>query len=369
MQLTQLRDQCRNLIMEASRWCTIDGALELIRAVLSQLPKIGLSDHPNGLLHNFDERHLNEKDFNEHAVSLAISKHWPSLEIAGHTPRIKLVLQELLQHASPLYGVVGRRHGEHPKFEPQAWDPSQRRGWNLAEIHPFVYPVPIAINMERWDLLEVILTRTAPPQPDDILETLAMALDTTYREVNPAVIRDILQNSPVDVGALIPRPATGAETGNNITGHVSPLYYLLKTFCNAHVRPRNAIPWGCRPLPRQCKCVVITRDKYLVESIALLVKHGASWAQPSLPSGETPLDVLGAILDGKGCRYGSGTWPTHNWNTLRRHVKLDWRAAGVAGRELREGFNPVEFARLGVEASWGQKVPGVVEGGRGMGDE
>jgi hypothetical protein len=362
VQLNHLRRQCRTIIMEASRWFTREGALELIRAVLSQLPKIGLGHHPNRLLHNFNEHRLVEGGFNEHAISRVVSKYRLTYQTASLTPRITLVLRELLQQTSPLYGVAGRRHGENP-FLP-------RQSWNFPKIHPFVYPIPVAVEMGRWDLLKVMLTKTSPPQPYDILETLAMALDTTYREVNPTGIRVILQHSPVDImEALIPRPLTEAETGNKITGHVSPLYYLLKTFYNAHVMPRIETRQRRRPLTHECKCVMITKDNYLVECVALLVKHGASWTQLSLPSHETPLDVLAAILDGKDCRHRNSMWPTHNWNTLRRHVKLDWRAADVAGRELGEGFNPVEFARLGVEASWGQEVAGLVEGGGEMGNE
>lgn len=342
-QLNQLRGQSGNLIMEASKRCTQEGSLELIRAVLAQLPKIGLGDHPEGLLHTF----------HEHAISWVVSQHRLSYETASHTPGIKLILQELLRQESPLYGVAGRHHGKHPLLPRDCWS---------YRIHPFVYPIPVAVDMGRWDLLEVILTKSAPPQPGDILETLAMALDTTFREADPAIIRVILQHSPVDVRALISRPSTRAETRNGVTSQVPPLYYLLKTFVNAHVIPWNAtVQLHGRPT-HECDCVIITKDRYLVECVGLLVKHGASWTQPSLPSGETPLDVLAAILDGKGCRDMragccsdlDGMWPTHNWNTLRRHVKLDWRAANVAGRELGDGFNPVEVARLGVEATWGR---------------
>ncbi|KAH6856039.1 ankyrin repeat-containing domain protein [Chaetomium sp. MPI-CAGE-AT-0009] len=230
-QLRRFKTRCQNIILDACRRAYFDGSVELIHAVLSQLPKLGLGDHPERLLYRGDE----------HAISRLISLFRLDRWKLRYATKITMALRVLLQHATRLYGVVARRHGEYPSLI--------RKDWHYPETHPFVYPVPVVVDMERWDLLEVVLTNTAPPQQDEILEALAMALDTTYRQADPAGIRVILDHSPVDVSALIPRPAAEAETGNGVTGHVSPLYYLLKTFYSAHVIPLEHLPHG-----RRCRC-------------------------------------------------------------------------------------------------------------------
>ncbi|KAK4152348.1 ankyrin repeat-containing domain protein [Chaetomidium leptoderma] len=204
-------------------------------------------------------------------------------------------------------------------------------------------------------LVKRLLEDTPPPSPDNIMEVLAMALDVGSQEPEPAVIRTLVENTAVDVSTLITRPVKAARIGNRIKGHVPPLYYLLKTFYKAHIIPKStpghaadtsapASSW------HDCDCPFKTRDGYLASSVGILVQHGASWLQPSQPSGETPLDVLAAILDGQDFDADVGPWPCHNRETLRSHVKLDWRASGVAGRLLGGRFNPIEVD--GLEARW-----------------
>jgi hypothetical protein len=324
-----------------------DGAAELVSAVLSR-PLSVTRDHPSKLLVRNGEPLASRVIGNGGRI---VGRESPDSET-------KEILKLLLPHQPDLYGVKGRIHGERPATE----------RWSSYSIHPFIYPVPIAVELGRADLLELIFKETAPPSHDVVLEVLAMALDAGAQQPEPAVIRTILENTPVDVRVLIPRPLANL---NNVSGRVPPLYYLLKTFCNAHVIPKaspadtttTTTTTTAQPKKRSthdCDCVLITRDRFLVQSIALLVQYGASWLQPCEPSGETPLDVLADILDGEACGAERGDWPCHNWNTLRRCVKLDWRVASGDGAEaegrvrllgLGQGFNPVEVDGLG--ARWG----------------
>jgi hypothetical protein len=328
-----LEERFRDILFSACYARNRDGAAELVSAVLNR-PLSVTRDHPSTLLVRNGEPLASRVIGNGGRV------------VGGEIPdsETKAVLKLLLPHQPNLYGVEGRIHGERPG----------RERWSSYQIHPFIYPVPIVVDLGRADLLELIFKETAPPSHDVILEVLAMALDADAEQPEPAVIRTILENTPVDVRALIPRPLANL---NNVYGRVPPLYYLLKTFYNAHVIPKaSATDTTTLTQPNRsthdCDCVLITRDKFLVQSIGLLVQHGASWLQPSEPSGETPLNVLADILDGKACDSRRGHWPCHNWNTLRRHVKLDWRAGGgeAEGRVLADGFNPVEVD--GLQAKW-----------------
>ncbi|KAK4237355.1 hypothetical protein C8A03DRAFT_34684 [Achaetomium macrosporum] len=210
--------------------------------------------------------------------------------------------------------------------------------------------------MGRADLLELIFKETPSPAPAVTLEVLAMALDASSQEPDPAIIRAILGHNVIDVCTLIPRPVEETDNSNGIGGQVPPLYYLLKTFCKAHVisQPSGLVHVTNGSSPKRpthrCDCPVITRDGYLVNSIRVLVQHVASWRQASQPSGETPLEVLAAILDGQDCGAEFGSWPRHNRDRLQAHVKLDWRAPDRAEKPLADTFNPIEAGDL--KAKW-----------------
>jgi hypothetical protein len=340
-----LQDRFRTIIFEACKRCQNEDAADLVDTVITRALSLPLGDISNLLVLD-----------GEPAISRVIR-----LEGKGYTGETchleaERVLKVLLKHPVSLYGVKGRVHGERPS--------AGKDDAHLPKKHQFVYPVPIAIDLGRADLLELIFketAETAPPSPDDIVEVLAMALDASKLEPDPAVVRAILENTTADASALIPRPMRTLDNNIVTTNRVPPLYHLLKTFYNAHISPprRNIFYYTTKSSSKarathDCKCAIVTRDAFLVDSIALLLRHGASWRQPSEPSGETPLDVLAVILDSGDCDAKWGDWPAHNLTTLRRHVKLDWRgAADMEGGVVGEGFNPVEVRKLGVEARWG----------------
>jgi hypothetical protein len=343
-----LQDRFRTIIFEACKRCQSEDAADLVDAVITRALSLPL---PLG-----DISDLLVLD-GEPAISRVIRLEGRSYTGETCHPEAEKLLKVLLKHPGSLYGVKGRVHGERPS--------AGKDDALLPKKHQFVYPVPIAIDLGRADLLELIFketAETAPPSTDDILEVLAMALDASKLEPDPAVVRAILENTTVDASALIPRPMRTLDNKTVTTNRVPPLYHLLKTFYNAHISPpRRGIFYypttkssSKARATHDCKCAIVTRDAFLVDSIALLLRHGASWRQPCEPEGETPLDVLAAILDGKDCDARWGDWPAHNLATLRRHVKLDWRAAAadVEGEVVGEGFNPVEVRKLGVEARW-----------------
>lgn len=344
-----LESRFRNLLFEACSRCQDNDAADLVDAVLTRALSLPLCDISNLLVLNRN---------GERTITTVIGVEGRRYTGESCHPEAERVLKALLKYPLSLYGVKGRAHGERPSAGKKGFASSPKK-------HPFVYPVPTAIDLGRADLLELIFketSETAPPSPDEIMEVLAMALDASKLEPDPAVVRAILENTTADASALIPRPIRTLDNKTDTTNRVPPLYHLLKTFYNSHISaPRRGIVYytavdlsNKARTAHDCDCAIITRDAFLVDSIALLVRHGASWLQRSEPSGETPLDVLAAILDGEDCDAKWGDWPTHNWNTLRRHVKLDWRAAGdVEGKGMGEGFNPVEVRKLGVEARWG----------------
>ena len=278
---------------------------------------------------------------------------------ATSLPSTVQVLTVLLKHQRALYGVKGRTRGERP------W---VREYWvNNATAHPFHYPVPIAIDTGRADLLELIFKHAAPPTPAEAQEALAMSLDTTSQEPDPAVIRTILEHTWASATKLI---RLSSQVPNSVREEAPPLYYLLETFYE-HVMPKTTTTTSSSPPPSPlsssyddddddddddfgeddddddestapepkahvCDCPVITREKYLVRSIGVLLRHGADWRQPSKPDGGTALDMLEAILDGEGCDQEAwGVWPGHCWDELRRRV---------GGRDVRgEGLGEVNW--------------------------
>ncbi|KAK3307299.1 ankyrin repeat-containing domain protein [Chaetomium strumarium] len=181
----------------------------------------------------------------------------------------------------------------------------------------------LASSVQDDDLSKIL---TPAPDPAVALEVLAMALDASSQEPDPAVILTILKHTHVDVRTLIPRPTEKNENSNGIGGQVLLLYYLLKTFLKAHVISPSS---GLLPVPTDASPRRQTHRQ---------------------PSGETPLEALAAILDGQDCGAEFGDWPCHNRNSLRAHVQLDWRAPDRVGEPLADLFNPVEVGDL--KARW-----------------
>jgi hypothetical protein len=342
----QLRDIVFRACAEVRRYDNLSAgrATDLVATLLIQACSVQGSDLSKILV-------LSVKPALSFLLGLVRSDYNPSKVSA----KFENLMKALMKDPHHLYGVKGRCHGERP-LTAWRWDeetiPSRAWRWDEVTIHPFIYPVPILVDAGRADLLELIFKENPAPTPADALEVLAMALDASSQEPDPAVILTILRHNPTDVRTLIPR----VDNSNGIGGHVSPLYYLLKTFYKAHVisPPSGLVPVTNGITPRrpthQCDCPVITRDHFLVNSIRVLVQHGASWTQANKPSGETPLEVLAAILDGQDCGEEFGSWPCHNRNRLRAHVKLDWRAPDKVGEPLADTFNPIEVGDL--KAKW-----------------
>ncbi|KAH6634820.1 hypothetical protein B0J18DRAFT_31686 [Chaetomium sp. MPI-SDFR-AT-0129] len=308
-----------------------DGAVELVRAILARAATLSASDRTWVMTWK-----------GVPAISRLIRRTGHSVPRRGRNEAMELLRLLLKERAVPLYGVTGRFHGEFPT-------PGSRP---LAAV----YPVPVAVECGDPEVLELIFKETPPATSEEIQDILAMALDASLDLANPAILQVIIEHSPINLAALIVR--TDTPNSNGVSGDISPLYYLLKSFYNKRIAPWQG-PEGKRS-DHDCDCGSIGADKRLVRCVALLVKHGASWTQPSEPSGDTALDVLAAILDtedyitrdGDVDAYIDNLRSISNVCVLKRHIILDWRGADAAGRVRSAGFNPVEFAELGVQARW-----------------
>ncbi|KAK3898959.1 hypothetical protein C8A05DRAFT_37430 [Staphylotrichum tortipilum] len=334
-----LRRRFQYLILQGVYQSTKAGAADLINAVVDR-PFIQEMPGADTLLLLDDSHFVSET---------IIKDKWNRTT----DPETKRVLRAVLRIPCDLYGIQARKRGENPALPPT--DEYDRA---------FFYPVPVAIFLGNAALLEVIFEEKGPPDSETALEVLCMALDATANSPHPAVVETILKYCDIPINGLVARPETAEETDNGITGYVTPLYYLLKTFYKAHVIPPSsntgAATDGGAIWPRyNCTCALVTKGTFLVRCIAALVARGADWSVACLPDGETALEVLEKILDGEGCGVERGGWPGHNWERLRRCVKLDWRKSG---REVAAGFNPVEVEGV-VEARW------ALEGVEGLGEK
>ncbi|KAG7287321.1 hypothetical protein NEMBOFW57_006830 [Staphylotrichum longicolle] len=283
------------------------------------------------------------------AASWAISaEYFP--DTSNHDPETIPVLKLLLPHQQFLYGITGRRAGERPTIHSGVF--SRRLP---PFLHPFLHPVPIAVDMGRVDVLELIFRSTAPPTPETALEVLAMALDATVHAPDPEVVRTILENTPVDVTALIPRPPYI---------HTNKWDTYSKRDIHSTQATRPLLPRTSPPPLSPHRLVVEEEhnpekghghgnghgngDVTASSSRATRTSSGASacWcgtarAGRSPPCrrrgrrprgrrprgrrlGETALDVLGEMLEGQADHAKEGGWAWHCLERLRRAVVLDW---------------------------------------------
>ncbi|KAK4144532.1 uncharacterized protein C8A04DRAFT_27717 [Dichotomopilus funicola] len=308
-----------------------DGAVELVRAILARAATLSAGDRAWVMTLR-----------GVPAVSRLIRVAAHSVPKRGRNEAMEMLRLLLKERAVPLYGVQGRFHGEFPTHGSRP----------LASV----YPVPVAVECGDPEVLELIFNETPPATSEEIQDILAMALDASPDLANPVILQVILEHPLTNLAALIVR--TDTPNNNGVSGDIPPLYYLLKSFYN-----RRIAPWQGHEGQRSdhaCDCGFLGRDKRLVRCVALLVQHGASWTQPSEPSGETALDVLAAILDTEGHTTRNGDLDVYfrdllsisNMCVLKKHVILDWRGADAVGRVRSAGFNPVEFAELEVPARW-----------------
>ncbi|KAJ4289493.1 hypothetical protein N0V88_006975 [Collariella sp. IMI 366227] len=275
------------IILCACQLSDNEGAIELIEAVME------CTAHSQGGLSDGSLAPAGWVVSNERPGAIAVDDY--------NSETAKTILKLLLKRPFPLYGCRFRPPWECP--------PLARGPWNdERNIHPYLYPAAVAVEIGRADLLELMFRHTVslPPREDSATELLFMALDTTAHEPNPAIVRAILDHHHnLDLNATFDR--TNCVSQNEVTGHLTPLYYLLKTFYKAHVVPKTPPTPPEKPRPiHTCNCRLITRASFLTDTIALLVSRGASWTQQCLPQGESARDVLWEILDAEGVAVTRG---------------------------------------------------------------
>ncbi|KAK0744980.1 hypothetical protein B0T21DRAFT_345098 [Apiosordaria backusii] len=206
--------------------------------------------------------------------------------------------------------------------------------------HPPIYRYGVIcghIDSEILDMVDMFFAQIADGAPlSSFMTPTNGRMKCLYRALepreglsppNPEILEVVLKhNKAIDLNSPIwswnniydgkPETCRGGLVDGKYYRVMPILHTLLEGFARA-CRIPPVYSSDAERVPYNCQCALVLREKMVVESINVLIRHGARWDAEN--EGQTPLDKLRLLLEAEVAEGGSGHWVKHNHIYLKKY--------------------------------------------------